>query len=152
MLQNPCKTLSFMKNMVYKIPPGGGEVNHIQPVAYIRIIIKPRREKTCIRSFLKGHTQTSLLSYRNYLENCNFASSKPRNKTFQYANNKGAGQTARMRRLICTFVVAFYLDCIRFMLSIYSLVHMHNIQPGANIHLGCKFASGVYFDHVNGAL
>ena len=33
MLQNPCKTLDFMKNMVYKIPPGG-EVNHIQPVAY----------------------------------------------------------------------------------------------------------------------
>ena len=34
MLQNPCKTLGFRKNMVYKIPPGGGEVNHIQPVAY----------------------------------------------------------------------------------------------------------------------
>ena len=33
MLQNPCKTLGFKKNMVYKIPPGG-EVNHIQPVAY----------------------------------------------------------------------------------------------------------------------
>ena len=34
MLQNPCKTLGFKKNMVYKIPPGG-EVNHIQPVAYM---------------------------------------------------------------------------------------------------------------------
>ena len=34
MLQNPCKTLGFKKNMVFKIPPGGGgEVNHIQPVA-----------------------------------------------------------------------------------------------------------------------
>ena len=33
MLQNPCKTLGFKKNMVYKIPPGG-EVNNIQPVAY----------------------------------------------------------------------------------------------------------------------
>ena len=32
MLQNPCKTLGFKKNMVYKIPPRG-EVNHIQPVA-----------------------------------------------------------------------------------------------------------------------
>ena len=31
MLQNPCKTLGFKKNMVYKIPPEG-EVNHIQPV------------------------------------------------------------------------------------------------------------------------
>ena len=35
MLQNPCKTLGFKTNMVYKIPlGGGGEVNHIQPVAY----------------------------------------------------------------------------------------------------------------------
>ena len=33
MLQNPRKTISFKKNIVYKIPPGG-EVNHIQPVAY----------------------------------------------------------------------------------------------------------------------
>ena len=33
MLQNPCKTLGFKKKMVFKIPPGG-EVNHIQPVAY----------------------------------------------------------------------------------------------------------------------
>ena len=38
MLQNPCKTLGFKKNMVYKIPPGGGEVNHIQPVAYIDVM------------------------------------------------------------------------------------------------------------------
>ena len=33
-----------------------------------------------------------------------------------------------------------------------SLVHIHNIHPGANIHPGCKFAPGVYFGHVNGAL
>ena len=40
MLQNPRKTLTFKKNMVYKIPPGG-EVNHIQPVAYLvyRLVI-----------------------------------------------------------------------------------------------------------------
>ena len=37
MLQNPCKTLSFKKHMVYKIPPGWGEVNHIQPVAYLTL-------------------------------------------------------------------------------------------------------------------
>ena len=36
MLQNPCKTLGFKTSIVYKIPlgGGGGEVNHIQPVAY----------------------------------------------------------------------------------------------------------------------
>ena len=38
MLQNPCKTLGFKTNMVYKIPPGG-EVNHIQPVAYIILML-----------------------------------------------------------------------------------------------------------------
>ena len=37
MLKNPCKTLGFKKNMVYKIPPGG-EVNHIQPVAYDELL------------------------------------------------------------------------------------------------------------------
>ena len=35
---------------------------------------------------------------------------------------------------------------------ILSLVHMHNLHSGANIHSGCKFAPGVYFGHVNGAL
>ena len=43
MMQNPCKTLGYKKNMVYKIPSWGGwggvgggglGVNHIQPVAY----------------------------------------------------------------------------------------------------------------------
>ena len=39
MLQNPCRTLGFKKNMVYKISPGGGgEVNHIQPVAYLFVV------------------------------------------------------------------------------------------------------------------
>ena len=33
-----------------------------------------------------------------------------------------------------------------------SLVHMHNIHPGANIHAGCTFAPGLYFGHVNGVL
>ena len=39
MLQNPCKILAFKKNVVYKIPLGGGEVSHIQPVAYSRLFI-----------------------------------------------------------------------------------------------------------------
>ena len=39
-----------------------------------------------------------------------------------------------------------------FIAADFSLVHMHNIQPGANIHPGCKFAPGVYFGHINGVL
>ena len=34
MVQNTSKTLGFQKIMVYKTPPGGGEVNHIWLVAY----------------------------------------------------------------------------------------------------------------------
>ena len=45
MLQNPRKTLGFKKNMVYKIPPGGGEVNHIQPVAYKRQKVATGKER-----------------------------------------------------------------------------------------------------------
>ena len=38
MLQNISKTLGFQKIMVYKTPPGGGggEVNHIWLVAYLK--------------------------------------------------------------------------------------------------------------------
>ena len=35
----------------------------------------------------------------------NFACTKFRYDTFQYANNKGADQSKQMRRLVCTFVV-----------------------------------------------
>ena len=65
----------------------------------------PRCEKSCLQGFRQSETQTSLLSYRGYLENQNFSCSKFRDDTFQNPNNKGADQSARMRRLICTFVV-----------------------------------------------
>ena len=38
-------------------------------------------------------------------ENQNFACSKFRIDPFQNANDKGADQSARMRRLVCVFVV-----------------------------------------------
>ena len=48
MLQNPCKTLGFKKNIVW------GEVNHIQPVAYTFKSITSLTVKSsligCIRS------------------------------------------------------------------------------------------------------
>ena len=45
-------------------------------------------------------SQTSLLSYRDELENLNFTCSMSRYDTFQEANNKGADRTVRMRRLV----------------------------------------------------
>ena len=65
----------------------------------------PRRDKTCLQGFRQSETKTGLLSYRDYIENRNFACSKLRYVTFQNANNRGADQTAWMRRLVCTFVV-----------------------------------------------
>ena len=67
--------------------------------------IGPRREKTCLRGFRQSEYLTSLLGYSEMLENGKFACSSFRYDTFQQANNKGAGQTARMRRLVCSFVV-----------------------------------------------
>ena len=64
-----------------------------------------RREKTCLRGFRLSEFQTSLLSYRDKLVNWNFACSKFTYGAFQKANNKGAEQTARMRRLVCDYAV-----------------------------------------------
>ena len=44
------------------------------------------------------HTKTKL-------ENRDTSDLSPSNFTFQIVNNKGADQSARMRRLICVFVV-----------------------------------------------
>ena len=44
MLQNPCKTLGFKKNMVYEIPPGGGgrlTISCQWPNITLDIILKP---------------------------------------------------------------------------------------------------------------
>ena len=41
MLQSPCKTLGYKKNMVYKIPPeGGGGVSSQCPISFQSITFK----------------------------------------------------------------------------------------------------------------
>ena len=65
----------------------------------------PRREKTCLRGNRHSEIQTSLPSYRDALENRNFTRGKFTYETYQKANNKGADQSARMRRLVCVCVV-----------------------------------------------
>ena len=67
--------------------------------------IGPCHEKTRLRSFWPGHAQTSLLSYRDFSESCKIACCKLSFRTFLRMNNKGADQTALMRRLILAFVV-----------------------------------------------
>ena len=55
--------------------------------------------------FQQSEIQTSLFSYKDKLENQNFACSKSRYNNFQKANNKCVDQTAWMSRLVCAFVV-----------------------------------------------
>ena len=70
-----------------------------------RPIYGTRPDKTCLRGFRHNEPQTSLLSYRDYLENWNFNCYKFTYGTFQKANNKGADQSVRMRKLFCTCVI-----------------------------------------------
>ena len=44
-------------------------------------------------------------SYRDYIEYCDSACSKFRYETIYLANNQDFDQTARMRQLVCGFVV-----------------------------------------------
>ena len=67
-----------------------------------------RRETTCLRCIHQSEFQTSLLSYRDKLDNRNFACSKCTYDNFIIGNNKGADQTARMRRLVCACVVCMF--------------------------------------------
>ena len=60
-------------------------------------LIGPRRDKTCLRGFQQSENQTSY--------NFEILLVASLNNTFQNANSKGSDQTARMRRLGCTFVV-----------------------------------------------
>ena len=64
MLQNPRKTLGYTKNMVYKIPlgGGGGEVNHIQPVAYVGKSVLLMR--SCLLLILSHNEQTKSITSR----------------------------------------------------------------------------------------
>ena len=76
-----------------------------------KIIIsnEPRHKKTCLWGLRPGKTQTGLLTYRDKLESWNFEYRNKRYHTILMMNNKGADQTARMHKLICTFVVRIWL-------------------------------------------
>ena len=84
------------------------ETCNLRCILYCSKSYGPRRDKTCLRSFRQSEIQTSHLGYRDLLVNWKFAPSKSRYGTFQYGNNKGADQAARMRRLVCAFVVRNY--------------------------------------------
>ena len=63
------KTQTKTKYMIYAPSPTGMDKCACS-------IIGPRREKTCLQGFRQSEIQTSLLSYKDYLENLNFTRSK----------------------------------------------------------------------------
>ena len=55
MLQNPCKTLGFKKNMVYKIPPGGGGKPYPASGLNVLITLSFCLLKTLLERFPRHH-------------------------------------------------------------------------------------------------
>ena len=70
-------------------------------------IIEPRSEKTGLRGFRPGPTQTGLCSHRRWLEACNFGFSKTKDCTIYVAKTKALIRFPVTAKLICVFVFAY---------------------------------------------
>ena len=68
---------------------------------------EPRRQKTGLRGFQPGPTQTRLYSHRRWLETWNFGFRKQRDCTVQVAKTKALISFAVTAKLICVFVFAY---------------------------------------------
>ena len=68
---------------------------------------EPRCEKTGLRGFRPGPTQTGLYSHRRWLEACNFGFRKKRDCTIRVAKTKVLISFAVTAKLICVFVFAY---------------------------------------------
>ena len=68
---------------------------------------EPRSEKTSLRGFRPGPTQTGLCSYRRWLEAWNFGFRKKRDCTIRVAKTKALISFAVTAKLICVFVFAY---------------------------------------------
>ena len=63
-----------------------GDAMHSYVTDKEALLYAPRCDKTCLQGFWQSEFQTSLLSYRDYLENWNFTCSKFTYDIFQKAN------------------------------------------------------------------
>ena len=68
------------------------------------LIYEPRYEKTGLRGFRPGPTQTGLCSHRRWLETRNFGFRKKRNCTIRVAKTKALISFPVTAKLICVFV------------------------------------------------
>ena len=67
MLAKKILNLPFVKLPVYDAEIKG-LVNMGSSLQTVMLLLEPRHEKTCLRGFRPGKTQTSLLSHRDQLE------------------------------------------------------------------------------------
>ena len=73
----------------------------------LSILYEPRCEKTGLRGFRPGQTQTSLYIHRRWLEVWNFGFRKNRDCTIRVAKTKALISIAVTAKLICVFVFAY---------------------------------------------
>ena len=75
---------------------------------------EPRCEKTCLRGFRPGPTQTGLCNHRRCLEAWNFRVRKKRYCTIRVAKTRALISFAVTAKLICVFVFAYAKRCFFF--------------------------------------
>ena len=71
------------------------------------VLYEPRCEKTGLRGFRPGPTQTGLCSYRRWLEAWNFGFRKYGDCSIRVAKTKALISFAVTAKLICVFVFAY---------------------------------------------
>ena len=98
-------------------------------------LYEPRRQKTGLRGFRPGPTQTGLYSHWRWLETWNFAFRKQRDCAIQVAKTKALISFAVTAKLICVFVFAYAK--IRFShvaAHIYIAFKKNNMENTVDIH------------------
>ena len=69
--------------------------------------LEPRHEKTCLRCFRPGPTQTRLYSHRRWLDAWNFGFEKEMNCAIYVVKTKALISCAVTAQLICAFVFSY---------------------------------------------
>ena len=93
---------------------------------------QPRHDKTCLRGFRPGATQTGLYSHRRWLEALYFGFGKKMDCTICVTKTKTLISCAVTAQLICTFVFAyaksrFSHDAAYFFIDVPTAYDIHTI-------------------------
>ena len=102
--------------------------------------------KSCLRGFLSGHSQTSILSYNVNLDFCHFARSKYRYDTVQIAKKKTT-VLIRLHGCVCAFCCTQTpKTCFLASRAMFTLKDQKLFQKLLPLRLYCsfKFTNSVY--------